>query len=97
MTRISKEQVRKVAELARIELNEEEIDHHSEQLEKILDYINQLEKINTDNVPCTMRAIEVTNVLRKDVNEKYEENENILDLAPSREENFFKVPKIIKD
>ena len=97
MSRISKEQVKKVAELARIELSEKEIDHHSEQLEKILDYINQLEKINTDDIPCTTRAIEVVNVVRNDKNEKFLDNEAILDLAPSREDDFFKVPKIIKD
>tara|TARA_Y100001935_G_C17255808_1_gene483541 strand:+ start:54 stop:347 length:294 start_codon:yes stop_codon:yes gene_type:complete len=97
MSKISKEQVKKVAKLARLQLNDEQIGHHSEQLEKILKYIDQLEKINTDNVPCTTRAIEVVNVLRNDINHKFEENESILDLAPSREENFFKVPKIIKD
>ena len=97
MTKISKEQVKKVAELARIDLNSEEIAHHSEQLEKILEYINQLEKIDTENVPCTTRAIEVVNVFRKDLNEKFDKGESILDLAPSREGDFFKVPKIIKD
>ena len=97
MSKISKEQVKKVAKLARLQLNDEQIGHHSEQLEKILKYIDQLEKINTDNVHCTTRAIEVVNVLRNDINHKFEENESILDLAPSREENFFKVPKIIKD
>ena len=97
MSRISKEQVKKVAELARIELNEDEIDHHSFQLEKILDYINQLEKIDTENIPCTTRAIEVVNVVRNDINEKFEETNQILDLAPSREDDFFKVPKIIKE
>tara|TARA_Y100001978_G_scaffold170907_1_gene160458 strand:+ start:719 stop:1012 length:294 start_codon:yes stop_codon:yes gene_type:complete len=97
MSRISKEQVKKVAELARIELNEDEIDHHSIQLEKILDYINQLEKIDTENIPCTTRAIEVVNVVRNDINEKFEETNQILDLAPSREDDFFKVPKIIKE
>ena len=97
MSRISKEQVKKVAELARIELNEDEIDHHSYQLEKILDYINQLEKIDTENIPCTTRAIEVVNVVRDDINEKFNETDQILDLAPSREDDFFKVPKIIKE
>tara|TARA_Y100000589_G_scaffold269585_1_gene261626 strand:+ start:509 stop:802 length:294 start_codon:yes stop_codon:yes gene_type:complete len=97
MTRISNEQVKKVAELARIELNDDEIKHHAEQIEKILDYINQLEKIDTENVPCTMRAIEVTNVLRNDINIKFKVKENILDLAPSRQEDFFKVPKILKE
>ena len=97
MTKITREEVKKVAKLARLELNEGEIKSHAEQLEKILDYIKQLEKINTDNVPCTTRAIEVTNVFRKDEKKNYENNEDLLDLAPSREDNFFKVPKIINE
>ena len=72
MKRISSDEVKKVAQLARLELNESEISQHAEQLEKILEYIKQLEKINTENVPCTTRAIEVVNVLRKDENNSYE-------------------------
>ena len=66
MKRITSDEVKKVAQLARLELNESEIQQHAEQLEKILEYIKQLEKINTENIPCTTRAIEVVNVLRKD-------------------------------
>ena len=95
MKRISSEEVKKVAKLARLELNESEIQQHAAQLEKILDYIKQLEKINTDNIACTTRAIEVVNVLRKDEKKDYENSEELLDLAPSRENKFFKVPKII--
>tara|TARA_Y100001968_G_C19244428_1_gene661140 strand:+ start:399 stop:689 length:291 start_codon:yes stop_codon:yes gene_type:complete len=95
MKRITSNEVKKVAELARLELNESEIQHHAEQLEKILDYIKQLEKINTDNIACTTRAIEVVNVFRKDEKKDYENFEELLDLAPSREDKFFKVPKII--
>ena len=94
MKRISSEEVKKVAQLARLELNESEIQQHAEQLEKILDYIKQLEKINTENIPCTTRAIEVVNVLRKDEKKDYKNSEELLDLAPSRENKFFKVPKI---
>ena len=97
MKRISSDEVKKVAQLARLELNESEIQQHAEQLEKILEYIKQLEKINTENVPCTTRAIEVVNVLRKDEKKNYENSEEILDLAPSRENKFFKVPKIINE
>ena len=97
MKRISSDEVKKVAQLARLELNESEILQHAEQLEKILEYIKQLEKINTENVPCTTRAIEVVNVLRKDEKKNYENSEEILDLAPSRENKFFKVPKIINE
>ena len=97
MKRISSDEVKKVAQLARIELNDNEIKQHSEQLEKILGYIKQLEKINTENIPCTTRAIEVVNVLRNDEKKEYENSEELLDLAPSRENKFFKVPKIISD
>ena len=62
-----------------------------------MEYIKQLEKINTEDVPCTTRAIEVVNVLRKDEKRNYENSEEILDLAPSRENKFFKVPKIINE
>ena len=97
MTKVTKEEVTKVAQLARLELNEDEINNHAEQLEKILEYIKQLEKIDTDNVPCTTRAIEVVNAFRKDEKKDYINNEELLDLAPSREDQFFKVPKIINE
>ena len=97
MTKINKEEVKKVAHLARLELNENEINNHAEQLEKILDYIKQLEKIDTEDVPCTTRAIEVTNVLRKDEKKKSDCQEELIELGPSREEKYFKVPKIINE
>ena len=97
MTKITKEEVKKVAYLARLELNENEINNHAEQLEKILEYIKQLEKIDTDNVPCTTRAIEVINVCRKDENKSFDCKDELLELGPSREDKYFKVPKIINE
>ena len=97
MKRISSDEVKKVAQLARLKLNESEIQQHAEQLEKILGYIKQLEKINTKNTPGTTRALEVTNVFRKDEKRDYENFEELIDLAPSRENKFFKVPKIINE
>ena len=97
MTRITKEEVKKVAQLARLELNVNEINKHAEQLEKILDYIKQLEKIDTNDVLCTTRAIEVTNVFRKDEMKDSNTSEELLELGPSREDQYFKVPKIINE
>ena len=97
MTKITKEEVKKVAHLARLELNVDEINNHAEQLEKILEYIKQLEKIDTNGVPSTTRAIEVINVFRKDERKNSACNEEILDLGPSREDNYYKVPKILKE
>ena len=97
MPKITKDEVIKVAQLARLELNENEINNHAKQLEKILEYIKQLEKIDTDNIPCTTRAIEVINVLRKDKNKSNDCTEELLELGPSREDKYFKVPKIINE
>ena len=97
MSKITKEEVKKVAHLARLELNENEINNHAQQLEKILDYIRQLEQIDTDDVPCTTRAIEVVNVLRKDEKKDFDCSEELLELGPSREDKYFKVPKIINE
>ena len=97
MTKINNEEVKKVAQLARLELNVNEINNHAEQLEKILDYIKQLEKIDTNDVPCTTRAIEVVNVFRKDENKKSDCTEELLELGPSKEDKYFKVPKIINE
>jgi len=97
MTKITKDEVKKVANLARLELNENEINNHAEQLEKILEYIKQLEKIDTEDIPCTTRAIEVINVFRKDENKNSDCSEELLELAPSSEDKYFKVPKIINE
>ena len=97
MAKITNEEVKKVANLARLELNADEINNHAEQLEKILEYIKQLEKIDTGDVECTTRAIEVINVFRKDEKRNSDCTQEILELGPSREEKYFKVPKIIND
>ena len=97
MDKITQEEVKKVAQLARLELNESEISNHAEQLEKILEYIKQLELIDTDDVPCTTRAIEVTNKFRKDEKIDSDCTEKLLELSPSREDKYFKVPKIISE
>ena len=97
MTKITKEEVKKVAHLARLELNENEINNHAQQLEKILDYIRQLEKIDTEDVPCTTRAIEDVNVFRKDEKKNPICNEELLELGPSIENKYFIVPKITNE
>ena len=96
MTKITKEEVQKVAHLARLELNKDEINNHAEQLQKIQEYLKQHEKIDTNDVPCTTRAIEVINVFRKDEMQNSDCTEELLDLGPSKEDKYFKVPKIMK-
>ena len=67
------------------------------QLEKILEYTKQLEKIDTEDIPCTTRAIEVLNVFRKDEKKNFDFTQELLELSPSREDDYFKEQKIIKE
>jgi len=97
MSRISADDVRKVAKLARLDLPEEKIATYTGQLESILDYVSQLAEIDTEGVPETTRAVEVTNVTREDGVTPTPVREEILNQAPLREGDFFRVPKILAD
>ena len=97
MSRISADDVRKVAQLARLDLPEEKIATYTGQLESILEYVSQLEGIYTEGVPETTRAVEVTNVTREDGVTPTPVREDILNQAPQREGDFFRVPKILAD
>ena len=95
MTKISSSDVRKVANLARLELPEDQIETYTAQLEDILSYVDQLQEIDTQNVPATTRAVEVVNAMRKDLVEENSIREDILNQAPHREGDFFRVPRIL--
>lgn len=97
MSRISADDVRKVAKLARLELPEEKIATYTGQLERILDYVAHLEQVDTEGVPPTTRAVEVVNVTRPDRVEPTPVREDLLNQAPQREGDFFRVPKILAD
>ncbi len=97
MTKLTSDDVRKVAQLARLDLPEELIATYTNQLEEIIEYVAQLEAIETANTPPTTRAVEVVNVTRDDVTESTEVREELLELAPQREGDFFRVPKILSD
>ena len=95
MTKISSSDVRKVAHLARLELPEDQIEIYTVQLEEILSYVDQLQAIDTENIPPTTRAVEVVNAMREDIVEVNSSREDILNQAPHREGDFFRVPRIL--
>ncbi len=97
MSNISADDVRKVAKLARLDLPEEKIATYTGQLERILGYVDQLQAVDTDGVPATTRAVEVVNVTREDTVVPTDVREQLLDEAPLREGDFFRVPKILAD
>jgi aspartyl-tRNA(Asn)/glutamyl-tRNA(Gln) amidotransferase subunit C len=97
MSRISADDVRKVAQLARLDLPDERIATYTGQLERILDYVAHLEAVDTEGVPPTTRAVEVVNITREDEVTPTPVREDLLDLAPQREGDFFRVPRILAD
>lgn len=94
---LDREQVRKVATLARLALTDEEEERFTTQLGSILEYFEQLNQLDTENVAPTARAIDVSNVTREDALETWTEREAILECAPDRDGDFFKVPKILNE
>ena len=97
MSHISADDVRKVAKLARLNLPDDKIATYTGQLESILGYVSQLEQVDTTGVPETTRAVEVTNATRQDGVDPTPVREEILNQAPQREGDFFRVPKILAD
>ncbi|NJN48517.1 MAG: Asp-tRNA(Asn)/Glu-tRNA(Gln) amidotransferase subunit GatC [Alkalinema sp. RL_2_19] len=91
---LDREQVHKVAHLARLKLTEAEETQFATQLSGILDYVEQLNQLDVSNVEPTTRAIDVANVVREDKLQPWESREDLLDCAPDRDGEFFRVPKI---
>ncbi len=92
---IDREQVHKVALLARLELTPEEEEQFTTQLGNILDYVQQLSELDVSDVSPTTRAIDVSNITREDELKPYPNRDAILNSAPEQEGEFFKVPKIL--
>ena len=94
--RITKEEVRHVATLARLKLTDTEQDELVEHFDKILTYVNKLSELDTDGVAPTAHAIEFSAPLREDSVTNQSETAALLANAPSRKTDFFRVPKIIE-
>lgn len=88
-------QVHKVALLARLALTPEEETQFASQISGILDYIEQLSELDTTDVAPTTRAIDVSNITRPDQHQSVQNREAILNCAPDRDGDFFKVPRIL--
>lgn len=96
MPSIDREQVHKVATLARLDLTVPEEEQMTAQLSNILEYFEQLSELDTGDVPPTTRAIDVSNVTRPDELQPFPDREELLREAPDQDGDFFKVPQILQ-
>src|SRR6266849_3207875 len=91
---LSREQVRHVAQLARIALEPGDEEFYAEQLSGILAHIDRLQEVPTDDIAPTAQVVEVTNPLREDIPRPGLTQEEALANAPAAVNGFFRVPSI---
>ena len=92
---IKKSDVLYAASLARIRLEEGEIEGFTGRLDSILGYIKQLDEVDTKSAQPTSHVLPMVNVFRKDEVVPSLPQEKVLKNAPRKEGHFFKVPKVI--
>ena len=94
--KLSREEVQRVAVLARLRLTPEEQSSLTDELDRILGYIDKLNQLDTADVDLFSHAANITNTLREDRMTNRPNADALLANAPDRDGTFFKVPKIIE-
>ena len=95
--KISKKDVIETAELARLEFQESELEKFTEQLGNILEYIEDLNELDTEGIEPTSHGVEIPTPLREDKVVQLITSEEALQNAPEKDDGFFVVPKVIED
>ncbi len=93
---LTKKDIEYVAHLSRINLSEEELKHFTKQLEDILNYINKLKELDVSKVAPTSHVFPIKNVYREDKVKPSLKTEDVMKIAVEKENNQFKVPKVIE-
>ena len=93
--KIDKNTTVKIAKLCRIKLKEEEIEEFSSQLSSILDWVEQLNEVNTEKIKPLSNVSSSDLPLREDKIITKNDSEDVLSNAPEKLENYFVVPKVV--
>jgi aspartyl-tRNA(Asn)/glutamyl-tRNA(Gln) amidotransferase subunit C len=93
--RLTRDDVAKVAHLARLELSDVELDTYTEQLGAVLDHADDVAALDLADVPPTAHPLPLVNVLRPDVVGPCADRDEVLSQAPSVEDRRFRVPAIL--
>ena len=96
MSEITTDDIVHIANLARLEFSQQELDQFRGNLKRILDYISKLNQLDTNDVPPTSHVIPIRNVTKADEVIRRYDRQQILANAPSQEKGYFEVPKIIE-
>ena len=93
---LDKETVKKVASLARIRMEDEELERMAPQLSKIIGFVEQLSEIDTDNVEPLANVVDITLPLREDAVTDGNCVDKVLANAPEETQGYFVVPKVVE-
>ena len=93
---VSKEELLHIAKLADLEINENEINNYLANLEDILNFANVVNNAPVEGLNITIGANEAKNVFRKDEVKIFTDNESLLQNAPDKDQNMFRIPKVIE-
>jgi aspartyl-tRNA(Asn)/glutamyl-tRNA(Gln) amidotransferase subunit C len=97
MPDVSREVVEHVANLAKLDLSDEEIDRLQNEMGRILEHADKLQEVDTDDIQGTSHVIPMTNVYREDEVGQSLTPEEVVGNAPDSAEEFFKVPRIVEE
>lgn len=95
--KVSAEEIKKIALLSRLEVQDEDLESVGKQLNDILTYMELIGQVDISDVEPTAHAVSMFNVMREDVPQPSMSNEDALQNAPEQEDGYFKVPKVIQD
>lgn len=87
--------VKHIAHLARLDFKGEELDAIKDDMEKIIDFVDKLSEIDTENVEPLIFMNETVNVLREDIPNQTLTKENALANAPKSDSDYFRIPKVL--
>ena len=93
--RITEDDVRHVARLARLDVTDDEVALFAQQLEAVLEHAQDVEALDTADVPATAHPLPVKNVFRDDMPRPSLDRAEVLAMAPASEDDRFKVPRIL--
>jgi aspartyl-tRNA(Asn)/glutamyl-tRNA(Gln) amidotransferase subunit C len=94
--KLTREEVLHIAHLARVALTEEEITRMSEQLSKLLEHFEVLQKVDTTDVPPTAQSVNLESVMRGDEVKPSMSQDDVLANAPRREDDYFRVRPVLE-
>ncbi len=94
--KLSREEVLRIARLARVALTEDEITRMSEQLSNLLEHFEVLQRVDTEGVPPTAQSVTLQSVMRKDEVAPSLPPEDVLANAPRREGDYFRVRAVLE-